>query len=235
MKTCTLINEFGFLPDVFISFSPEIFKFRRKVFSLKADYPVKYIGFIYSDKYYTQADFNLASKSIVFIDACYHIGNYFGMNTGFVTDFYSKFNNICNQYGYKLCVKKHPADNTRAIEKSGVTIIEEPEFIENLSTYSIIAGDYSTLFLILLGLKHTVGLCFNMFPDKTFNPVKFLTSYKVSLEISDFSQLVSLLKNDKDVLKTYQQQLPNKANYVNEYLFKLDGKAKERFNQLLLE
>lgn len=233
LQANVLLGEMKLVPDCFISFSPKIFNYHREIFQLPSSARVKYIGFLHSDRYYTEHEFDISSKKIVFIDACYHLAGYFGMTEEFVTAFYRQLNETCEANGYQLLVKKHPADLSSVIEAAGVKIIDEVDFKARMSEFSIIAGDYSTLFLILIGCPGTLGFCFNMFPDKTFDPVAFQKPYGITKEITRFEDLAQILSDENNLKNTYSSQRLAKARFVEEYLYKLDGKARKRFIDII--
>ncbi len=226
------LGKLSLFPDEFISFSPRMFDYHKRIMQLPESVKCHYTGFMNSDRYCDPRKF-VQNKKIIFIDTFNHITGLWGITNASVTSYYREINRICVKYNFEFYVKKHPADTTKAIENSGVKIISGTEFEANLKDFCIIAGDYSTLFLVLIGLPHTLGVSFNTFPDKSTDPLKFLHKYKVACEINDLKDLETLLASGDKFYDNYQVLLKYKDTYVADLLFKLDGKANERFTNII--
>ncbi|MBK7816529.1 MAG: hypothetical protein IPJ60_02595 [Sphingobacteriaceae bacterium] len=202
-NSATYLGKLDLYPDEFISFSPQLFNYHKRAMGLTARTKCHYTGFMSSDAYCKPIEF-VKNKNIIFIDTFNHITQLWGITNEFVTSYYQQIDAICKKYKYDLYVKKHPADNTNAIENSKVKIISQAEFEKDQSKFCIIAGDYSTLYLELLGLPYTLGISFNTFPDKSSDPLKFLLKYNVTCRVDELKDLDALLATGDKFYDNYE-------------------------------
>ncbi|GAA4442034.1 hypothetical protein GCM10023188_41250 [Pontibacter saemangeumensis] len=78
---------------------------------------------------------------------------------------------------------------------------------------------------------HTTVVTYEDHPAGNFLVSKPFTEAGVAQPIYDLEELHSILQNLKAL---HQKQLPHKAKFTEEWMYKFDGKAGERLRDILL-
>lgn len=223
------------IADEYISISPAIFRFHQQTDHLPDTYPVHFIGLPYFD--YIIFDHSLRldkkNKKILFIDSGFHIEESFGWTVSERKNFFIRLQNIINETGYELWVKKHPLDQTDFFSGKEWNCINEANWRESYRDFDIITGEYSTLMIPIAALSQTVCFCFEMHPVTGYKVSEFMIRDGVASEINSFNQFREILSSNEKLIEIYNKQLMSKDSFLRKWLTVLDGKSAKRLTKVI--
>ena len=219
----------------YISFSSEIYKYHFIKDHLSKNQLVNFIGVPEFDKY---SSINIQTKkvcnNIIYLSQPFVEKGVRGWTQEFQLSLIKEFSSFLEPRKLKIFIKIHPKSdmifwNKVAKDFKNIILLKDPnDLIEKLKFNRLIFGFSSTLLLPLIAQKHTV--CFSL--EKHPNG-QLVNSFLNNKEI--ISRLSSIKNLDFDALdEIHSQQLAHKKEFITKWLYKLDGKSNERFNELVL-
>lgn len=226
------------LADVYISFSSKIFEFHQKSDHLSEGYPVRFIGIPSFDFIAKEKFINRDANDILFIDNAFESQNIFGWDMDNKIKFLSQLENFAKKNNRKLWVKPHPYSIKSVYnnlkKNENVYIIEnEQDFLKSIHQSKVIIGYFSTLLMPLMALQHTICFSLEMHPEIFENkPSMFLVETRAINKVESWLELEEAFTRLDDI---YLRQLINKDLFVDQWMYKFDGKSSDRLKKILLE
>jgi hypothetical protein len=237
-QTFRLVNSTLRLADCYISFSKKIFEFHRQSDHLPENYPVRFIGCPAFDYLSEYAHLQKHGDDILFIDNAFETQNLFGWNNENKIRFLDELVTFASRQQRQLWIKIHPYSNMAAYqnckENANVHIInDEKDFKESILSTHVVIGFYSTLLMPLMALDHTVCFSLEMHPERLdYKLSSFLVNTGAIKGIDSWDEL-QLEFND--LQKNFAEQEKNKQSFVDQWMYKFDGRASERLKNILLD
>ncbi|WP_147294149.1 polysialyltransferase family glycosyltransferase [Pontibacter diazotrophicus] len=221
--------------NAYISFSPKVYEVHKLHDHLPNDKRVHYIGIPSFDHLAGQKPAFVKKPQIVFLDQGLAVRRFFNWNKENYRQFLEAFANICTNAGYQLLVKLHPIQPHTDVQLwnsfQNVKVIDNEELTLQLPYTQLIIGFFSTYLLPLMALPFTTVLTLENHPIGKINVSKSFIEAGVAHPIYNLEELHGILQ---DVEALHQKQLPNKAKFTEEWMYKFDGKAGERLRDILL-
>ena len=225
------------IADSYISFSPKIFQFHKKSDHLPESYPVHFIGCPSFD-YLADSAINIsAGNNILFIDNAFETYHIFGWHEENKIQFLDQLVSFVESRNKKLWIKPHPYANEKVYAASkkcrNVSFIEdEKNFDEAINDSKIIIGFYSTLLMPMMAMEHTVCFSLEMHPSSPEKePSMFLVETGATKKINNWEQLGNAFENLDEIS---DEQKRFKKKFIEDWLYKFDGKSTERLRNILL-
>lgn len=215
--------------DFYITYSREglnffiVYHHLNKVFK-----NYKFIGFPQFDELAINAKkkSNGCSNKLLFIDQPFYEQNSFGWTLKHKVSFLEDLKALVKALNIELIIKSHPLNDISIYKNLGCKVIDVNIFSDFL--YSYVIGFNSTLLFSLASIPNTLLFCLNNHP-KPFEEIKdnVFVKEKVAIglnQLSDFPENFSSIKtNEKD-----------RKEFIKKFLFKFDGKGKERLAKIIL-
>lgn len=234
LETGRIIPSSKRTADLYISFSRNIYKIHQQEDVLPADKRVFYIGVPYFDHLANITASN-RTNAILFIDQPLAEQGLLGWDLQYKKTFAEQLASVCQQLGYRLFVKPHPLQNLAVWRKIGdkynVKLVSDEEVTLLTPKLRVAMGFYSTYLLPFAALKHTAVITYENHPSGKLMVSKVFTEARVAHAILDIHELKELLPA---IDKLLHQQLPFKAKFIEDWLYKFDGKSGERLRSVLL-
>lgn len=223
------------LPDSYISFSPKIFNYHKEMEKLPHEFPVKYTGIPYFDKLAKEKEISNSASDILFIDQPLAEQHLFGWTTEYQYRFLDNLAISAAALRKKIYIKPHPWNDRKSYNKissSENVVILNNNIEEIVSEVNTILGFSSTLLLPLMAMEHTVCFSLEMHPIKLEKePSFFLTETGAISKIESWEQLANAFKNLDAI---FQEQKRNKGKFIEDWLYRFDGRSTERLKNILL-
>jgi Alpha-2,8-polysialyltransferase (POLYST) len=227
------------IPDHFILYSPETWKFYKKFFSVpdNANIKITYTGIPSLDLFsgYNFSDWG-NRKSVLFIDQPLHEQKVLGWTKIKKYEFFIQLAERIMQSGYGLIIKPHPWNEdiyARLQTEHGVQVLRdgmEKYILE--SSVAFIGSFNSTLLLPFCAMDDVVTFCMENHPLSLNPPLSAgITKYKTAVEIKNMEQLSHLLDEGYFNLAQKRNHIPH---FINEALFAFDGRSSQRMEMAIL-
>jgi hypothetical protein len=221
--------------DVYISFSPKIFRAHQIADHLPDEQPVYFIGVPTFDGWRIPTHDEPPLRAFLFIDQAFVKQRLLGWTTEFQERFIEDLAAKCAESGFELLVKLHPAEDhgnwERAARAGRLRIIGNEE-LERLSARVVaVGGYYSKLLMPLAAMPQSVVFTFEVHPAPDVFPSKFLVSAGVAERVDSVTSLPALLGRLPELRR---RQQASKQQFLNDWLYKLDGGAGGRLRHILL-
>ncbi len=221
--------------DTYISFSPKIFEVHRKHDGLPIDQEVHYIGVPYFDQLARVQVTCIAAKAVLFIDQPLAEQGLLQWDMAYKQQFVQALTQICSHQGYVLYVKCHPRQDPTPWEKAQehalCKLLENNQIAALAPAIPLVLGFYSTYLMPFAAMAHTTLITYENHPAGKLDVSKPFTDAGVAHPVYNMEQLQASFSMTE---RLHQQQLPNKAKFTKEWLYKFDGKAGERLRAILL-
>lgn len=218
----------------YISFSPNIFKIHQEHDALPADQKVHFIGIPYFDHFANLQPVKI-TRVILVIDQPLAEQGLLKWDVKAKNEFVEKLTQICKKLDFKLYVKPHPKQNLslwiEAEQKGLCKIINDVELEKIAPTVPVVLGFYSTLLMPFAAFQHTTLVTYENHPAGDFLVSRPFVEAGVAQPIYELEELHGILQ---DVEALHQKQLPHKAKFTEEWMYKFDGKAGDRLRDILL-
>lgn len=216
----------------YISFSERVFHTHQQYDVLSEQQKVFYIGIPYFDK--------LASvipaapiRAVLLIDQPLVEHGLLHWKEGKKRQFIQGLTQVCSKNHFKLYVKPHPDQNILLWQQSQSTVelINDDQLLAIAPSIPLILGFYSTLLMPFAAFAHTAVVTYENHPIGRIDVSKSFIEAGVAHPIYDLEELHNILQH---VETLHQKQLPKKAKFTEEWMYKFDGKAGERLRDILL-
>lgn len=221
--------------DAYISFNPKTYEVHKHYDHLPDNKRVHIIGLPSYDHLAGLRPAHSFKKQIIFLDQGLATWRFFNWNRENYRQFVTAFVHICHSCGYQLLVKLHPVQRETDIQLwssfSNVELVDNNELMLQLPHTQLIIGFFSTYLLPLASLEHTTVLTLENHPIGRINVSKSFIEAGVAHPVYDLAELHGILQNIEEL---HQKQLPHKAKFTEEWMYKFDGKAGERLRDILL-
>lgn len=225
-------NSTVLVPDYYITFSKMIFEFHQERNNFNGGFKgLIEIGIPYFDNL-ASISRNEINSQFIYVDQPFMEEKFFGWTKEVKSAFISEL--LERLSPKQFLVKLHPlSDNAFwKIFKNRLTILAEDDFERQLQRTDIILGHYSTLLIPLAGLAHTTTFCFENHPHETIgNMSSYLTEAGVAEEVRTVDELIHKMER---LSFLREEQKINKEKFVQDWMYKFDGKAKQRLTKILL-
>ena len=220
------------LPDLFISFSPKAFDFHRKVNEFDDEQPVKYIGIPSIDGIFIPEINANPEQTMIYIDQPLVEDGTLGWTFEEKEKRMRLLGKWCEENNYRLLVKTHPRNDMSFWNDNVFEILNTMDELKAMiPKASVVVGYYSTLLLPLMAYEHLTCISMNFHPLK-LNAVEgdFFSETGCIEPTYSEEELMTALDNIQD-LKA--KQGGKKQEFVEEWMYKFDGRAGERLKDIL--
>lgn len=219
--------------DTFICFNNSNKEWFIKKHKLDENYlnRIVTIGFPTFDNFtLSQTTETSEAKNVILIDQPFYEKSLFGW-----TLIHKKtFIDVLLKNGIILNIKPHPlGDHSFWDQYPTVNVLSnDVAFMKELSTKNVILGFNSTLLLPLAAMKNKAIFALEIHPERQEKPYfsDFLTESGVAKLINNYNELENELKNVAELTKSQNQ---HKDIFIRNWLYKFDGKSKERLTSIL--
>jgi hypothetical protein len=222
------------LPDKYISFSPLIFDYHKKLEGLSDSYPVYYVGIPFFDRFFKWKALCQYGENILFIDQPLHEKKFLKWTAEFKEKFLRALINMARSMDKKLYIKPHPW-NDKFIYRPFLAdiILVEESWEAIVPDINITLGFASTLLMPFMAMDHIACFTIEMHPQKT-NPEysDFLLRSKACHSVDNFEDLSERLKNSS---VWHQKQKDHKNYFIENWMYCFDGKSSERLRKALIK
>ncbi len=232
--TILKLNSTLCLPDQYISFSKKNKRGHFPFYHFPKQCSTFTIGIpLFDPLYYSKATYS-NPKKILFIDQGLNNRNLLGWNDHNYLSFLTNLSQKTITKGLKIYIKLHP---TQTLDKTVLHTLQNFELIDDIKLQevlletSLVIGFFSTYLLPLIAFKHTTVLTLENHPIGKLDVSKSFIDAGVVHPIYTLRELEDALEN---VEQLHKQQLPNKAKFTADWMYKFDGKAGERLRTILL-
>ena len=219
-------------PDRYVSFAPECFEYHRVVDRVPAELARRtiYIGVPQFDCFVVRKTRSPTDQRLaVMADHQLHNGGIRGWSAEFRREWASRIEAVLREMFWRLVVKRHPGDRENVWERADPSVVTQVGSIEELASRAeraaLVLGTGSTLQLPLIGSPQTAGAALEIHPlpgPALSGPV---VDAQVAEQVADFDDLRRLLGRTEDL---HRRQAPHKPVFIDRFLYRLDGKARER-------
>lgn len=221
--------------DAYISFSTRTYQVHQHYDHLPDDKRVHFIGIPNYDHLAKLQPAAILKQQIIFLDQGLVVRGFFGWSEANYKQFVLAFAEICNRNGFQLLVKLHPVQPDKDVQLWAslphVSVIDNKELAAFLPSTPLIIGFFSTYMLPLMALPHTTVITLENHPIGRLDVSKSFIEAGVAHPIYDLEELHNILPN---INQLHRKQLPNKAKFTEEWMYKFDGKSGERLRNILL-
>lgn len=222
-------------PDEYISFSPLIFEFHKASENLPEDYPVHFIGIPAFDQFAQWKNLQEVGNAVLFIDQPMYEQKLMGWTSAYKKEFLSRLSTIVNDLGRKLIIKPHPWNDKSvydAILSNSDVVIVENDWSNVVDKIDTVIGFSSTLLVPFIAMQQLCCFTMEMHPQKGTKPFSyFFLGSGACHAVQSFEELNENLAERKT---WHEKQKLAKENFVDEYMFRFDGKSSERLIGILL-
>ncbi|WP_242927775.1 alpha-2,8-polysialyltransferase family protein [Pontibacter vulgaris] len=234
LETFRRIKSDKRLADIYISFTPQIFKVHQAHNSLPPDQRVIHIGVPYFD-HLINIKPKAIEKAILLIDQPLAEHGLLKWDQKYKETFIAQFTTICKSHHFKLYIKPHPKQDEslwlKAQQNSLCELIDDDKLTKLAPSIPVITGFYSTYLMPFAAFNYTTLLTLENHPAGRLDVSKSFTDAGVAYPVYDLEELHNLLPN---IEQLHAQQLTNKAKFTKDWMYKFDGKSGERLRDILL-
>lgn len=223
------------LPDAYISFSPMIFKYHKEMEELPEGFPVQYTGIPSFDKFFPGKEIMNTGENMLFIDQPFAENFFFGWTPEYRSWFLNKLADCASSLQKKMYIKPHPWNEKNSYNKiasSKDILIVNDGLEEMIPDVNTVLGFSSTLLLPFMAMNHIC--CFTMemhpAPGKILQSQFFLEAGPCNAVDSFYDLTLKLGERDK----WHAQQKKFKEQFIQNWMYKFDGKSTERLRNILL-
>ena len=212
--------------DFYISFSSENFKFVKILHHLGNDFKdYKFIGFPNSDyafKLKKTTKFN--TNKLLFIDQPFFEYNLYGWTRRYKSFFLKDLKSLAEKKGLDLVIKPHPSNDMDIYKNMGYKMAYDNIF----NNYSYVIGFNSAILFPISAIPNMLLFCLNNHP-KPFKNIEnnVFVKGKVAIGLNQLSEF------SKDLLERKILEKDRKI-FIKKYMYKFDGKSKDRLTKIIL-
>ena len=221
------------LADYYIGFSPKIFESFKAHEAPYFGGSVKYIGIPYFDKLAALTP-AAPGKNILLIDQPLAEQGLLQWDMKYKTAFASTLISVCQKHQYQLYIKPHPKQDLTFWQKyekqNQCTLVNDERLMQLAPGIPVVLGFYSTYLMPFAAYPHTSVITFENHPAGDYVVSKPLAEAGVAHPIYTLDELHDILQKPDIILK---QQLPHKAAFIEDWMYKFDGKSGERLRDIL--
>ncbi|WP_347159762.1 polysialyltransferase family glycosyltransferase [Pontibacter chitinilyticus] len=218
-----------------ISFSPKVFEVHQRNETLPPDLKVYFTGIPYFDHLATLKPASQLSRAVLLIDQPLAEHGLLQWDKAYKATFVDTITKIFKQHNYKLYIKPHPKQDLKVWQRAEqlqlCCLIDDKQLYDLTPEIPILLGFYSTYLMPFTSFKHTTVITLENHPAGRLDVSKSFVDAGVAHPIYDLEELHHILPN---IEQLHQQQLPNKAKFTEEWMYKFDGKSGERLRDVLL-
>lgn len=222
-------------PDVFLSFSPVIFKFHKELEDLPDGYPVRYTGIPVFDHFFSWKNLTKSGSNVLFIDQPLYEQNLFGWTSAYRAQFLKSLAQTIVATGKKLYIKPHPLNDIQSYSAlnpfNGIEYVTD-DWAAVVPDIDTVIGFSSTLLLPFMAMQHIGCLTMEVHPQHGAVPYSyFLLDSGVCHAVASFEELKAKLEKRGE---WYSRQRDFKENFIENWMYKFDGKSSERLRSILM-
>ena len=225
-------------PDRYVSFASECFEYHRVVDRVPPQLAKRttYVGVPQFDCFVARdvqppTDERLA----VMADHQLHNAGIRGWSTGFRREWARRLEAVLGEASWHLVVKRHPGDQESVWEQADPSVVTEVDSIEQLASWArtaaLVLGTGSTLQLPLIGSPQTAAVALEVHPLPGPALSGRVVEAQVAEPVASFEGLRLMLGRTADL---HHQQAAHKPGFIERFLYRLDGKARDRLAVALL-
>ncbi|WP_187263194.1 polysialyltransferase family glycosyltransferase [Pontibacter beigongshangensis] len=223
--------------DFYISFCPKTHSVHEHYDYLLAQQKVYFTGIPYFDRLATvTAAPQPEVKSLLFVDQGLAHRELFGWNRHYYKQLVQQVIEQAARLDYHIYLKPHPEQSPweQGLWPSyyNTTVIDNDHLLKLLPKVSLVMGFFSTYLLPLVAMKHTTVLTLENHPAGRLDVSKSFIDAGVAYPLYNMQDLEWALQHIDEL---HQQQLPHKAKFTEDWLYKFDGKSGERLRDILLQ
>jgi hypothetical protein len=225
-------------PDRYVSFAPECFAFHRELDRVPPDLAERtaYVGVPQFDCFRSDAGADEPDPgTVVLVDHQLHNTGVLGWDREFHREWAEGIHAAVSSDGGRLVVKAHPGDTDSPWAEytdGSVEVVPTIEALEQRARSApVVLGIMSTLQLPLAGFDHTAMITVEIHPQPGEVLSSRLVEAGVAHPVASFAELRAALD---DASALHERQRPRKAAFVEQFLYRLDGRAGERLTEAVL-
>ncbi|WP_299819408.1 polysialyltransferase family glycosyltransferase [uncultured Pontibacter sp.] len=234
LETSRRVASYKRIPQIYISFSHNIFKIHQKEENLPINTKVHFIGVPYFD-HLAKIKEAEEIKAVLFIDQPLAEQSLLGWTKELKHSFSKQLVTICNALGYTLLVKLHPVQDKAGwaalSQNHDLKLISDSDIDWYAPRVRIVFGFYSTYLLPFAALKHITLLTYEKHPVGKLMVSKPFTDAGVAYPIFNLEDLYNVLSGS---CKIHRDQLSFKAKFTEDWLYRFDGNSGARLRDILL-
>jgi len=223
------------LPDSYISFSPLIFNYHKELEDLPDNYPVEFIGIPQFDAFYKWEQVSVSGEHILFIDQPLHEQQLYGWSRAGKEFFLKTLAHQILLLKKKLYIKPHPLNDLELYNElltSGDVKLVANDWEVVVTDINAVLGFSSTLLLPFMAMDHISCFTLEMHPEQMELPYsQFLLESGACNVIYSFEELALRLKEWR---RWHIKQKEAKKSFIENYMYKFDGKSSVRLKNILL-
>ncbi|WP_161890252.1 polysialyltransferase family glycosyltransferase [Pontibacter russatus] len=219
-------------PVYCISFSEKIFRTHQIYDILPDQQKVFYIGIPYFDRFAGVVPATPA-RAVLLIDQPLAEHGLLNWTKNQKKRFIHDLSRVCSRHRFKLYVKPHPRQDVSLWQQShqAVELINDEQLLQLAPSIPFVLGFYSTLLMPFAAFPHTAVVTYENHPIGRIDVSKSFIEAGVAHPVYSMQDLEWALQH---IEQLHQKQLPNKAKFTEEWMYKFDGKAGERLRDILL-
>ncbi|MBC5993612.1 polysialyltransferase family glycosyltransferase [Pontibacter cellulosilyticus] len=223
------------LPSAYIAFSPKTYEAHAYHDQPAADQLRYFIGIPTFDHLAYIKPIVPNPHQAIFFDQGFACQEILGWDYATYKAFIKAFAHNCQQYNIHIHVKLHPLQNSRDenlwTDYSNVSLIDDRQVTKLLPECRLVFGFNSTYLLPMMALQHITVVVFENHPAGKVDAFKSFIDAGVAYPVYNIEEFQKILSN---ITEIHKQQLPNKASFTAEWMYKFDGKSGERLRDILL-
>ena len=222
------------LPDRYISFSPLIFNYHKELEKLPGHYPVNYIGIPSFDHFVKWKSLSSCGENILFVDQPWFEQKLLGWTMKYKSDFLKELTTVAHSLNKKLYIKPHPWNDRSLYEViQDKIIVFEDNWETVIPDINIVLGFSSTLLMPFIAMDHVTCFTLEIHPQKSEAEYSnFLVKSNACHPVRGFEDLRIKIMNRN---LWHQTQKENKNYFIENWMYKFDGKSSERLRKVLIE
>ena len=224
-------------PDRYVSFSEECFEYHRVADRVPAELADRtvFVGVPQFDCFAYQGVAPREDRLAVMADHQLHNAGMRGWTVEYRRDWARRLEQTLRASSWRLVLKRHPGDMEDVWRDSDPAFIEQVETIDELAAHaeaaSLVLGTGSTLQLPLIASPSAAALALEIHPHPGPDLSGRIIEAGVAEAVLTFDDLGTALRHIEGLR---ERQVGSKPAFIERFLYRLDGKARERLAGALL-
>ena len=224
--------------DRYVSFSEECFEYHRVADRVPTELANRtvFVGVPQFDCFaYKGGSAPKENRLAVMADHKLHTSGVRGWTVEYRRDWARRLEQTLRASSWRLVLKRHPGDRENVWRDSDPACVKQVESIDELAAYadraSLVLGTGSTLQLPLMASSGAAALALEIHPCPGPALSARMVEAGVAEAVSSFDDLGTALRR---AARLRERQAANKPAFIERFLYRLDGKARERLAAALL-
>ena len=224
-------------PDRYVSYSEECFDYHRVADRVPVELAKRtvFVGVPQFDCFAYEESAPKEDRLAVMADHQLHNSGVRGWTADYRRDWARRLEQALRASSWRLVLKRHPGDGEDVWRNSDPACVKQVETIDELAAHadraSLVLGTGSTLQLPLMASPGAAALALEIHPRPGPALSGRIIEAGVAEPVTSFDDLHIALQRTAELR---EQQAASKPAFVERFLYRLDGKARERLAAALL-